>query len=151
MEKEQKYLVLLEAAALPLSLGGDKTAGRFEDLNGVMNDSEAVGKGFETQSEGVAIKAKLMQNAFEANVTSILNQTGSLGAGVTAAASVFGSLGGQITALAGLKAVIPAGSLEQVQKLGSSLLSIIPAGSLEQVKKFCPSDAVHIAAEFARH
>lgn len=126
----------VEAAAVTLSLGGDKAAGALEDLNGVMNDSEAVGKGFETQSEGVAIKAKLMQNAFEANVTSILNQTGSLGAGVTAAASVFGSLGGQITALAGLKAVIPAGSLEQVQKLGSSLLSIIPAGSLEQVKKF---------------
>lgn len=122
----------VEAAAVTLSLGGDKAAGALEDLNGVINDSEAVSKGFAVQAESVANKAKLMENAFNSTVTGILNQTGVLGAGVTVASSVFGNLSGQITAIAGLKQIIPAGAfssaIDGAKKLGTSILSsVIPS------------------------
>lgn len=122
----------VEAAAVTLSLGGEKAAGAMEDLNGVINDSEAVAKGFAVQSESVANKAKLMENAFNGAVTGILNQTGALGAGVTVASSVFSNLSGQITAIAGLKQIIPAGAftsgIDAAKKLGTSILgNVIPS------------------------
>lgn len=122
----------VEAAAVTLSLGGDKAAGALEDLNGVINDSEAVSKGFAVQSESMANKAKLMENAFNGTVNGILNSTGALGTGITVASSVFGNLSSQISAIAGLKQIIPAGAfssgIDMVKKLGTSIVSsVVPS------------------------